>query len=305
MDLSTTGLATSAAQANDRIHELVDAAWMLAMVAALDVSAPLSSHQGRALAALGLARLEDDGYVLAPGFAALLADPDQFRFLNLLGHLRQAVTAATGAVGWDSNDDDTLLEQGRVSVSGIRLGMRRTLTMLDGLAERLAAPGAELLDVGVGTGGMISALCADLPTLRGTGIDVLPRPLELAEQMAADFGVAERVELRLQSVAELDDRERYDMAWLPTMFIPPPAVYAGLPRLLAALRPGGWLVLAAVTSGRDEFSDAVAAWRVARDGGTAVPVDDMARRLRETGFVDVRRLSLPPGAPAMLGARRG
>lgn len=241
MDLSTTGPATSAAQANDRIHELVDAAWMLAMVAALDVSRPLSSHQCGALA----------------------------------------------------------------SVAGIRLGMRRTLTMLDGLAERLAAPGAELLDVGVGTGGMMSALYADLPTLRGTGIDVLPQPLQLAKRMAADFGVAGRVELRLQSVAELDDRERYDMAWLPAMFIPPAAVYAGLPRLLAALRPGGWLVLAAVTSGRDAFSDAVTAWRVARDGGTAVPVDEMVRRLRETGFVDVRRLPVPPGAPAILGARRG
>jgi len=305
MDLSTTDLAMSAAQANDRIHELVDASWMLAMVAALDASAPLDARRGRALAVLGLARHEEDGYVLAPGFAALLADLDQFRFLNLVGHLRQAATAATGVVGWDSNDEDTLLEQGRASVSGIRLGMRRTLTLLDGLAERLAAPGAELLDVGVGTGGMISALCADLPTLHATGIDVLARPLELAERMVADFGVAGRVELRLQSVADLADRDRFDLAWLPTMFIPPAAVFAGLPRLLAALRPGGWLVLACVSSGRDELSDAVAAWRVARDGGTAVPVDELVRHLSETGYADVRRLPGPPGAPTIMGARRG
>ncbi|MGP3954403.1 SAM-dependent methyltransferase [Nonomuraea sp. 3N208] len=281
----------------------MNAAWLLAMVAGLDLAAPLDPHRGRALAARGLAVLQDDRYVAAPGLTELLADPDQARFLNLTGNLRQAATAATGAAGWHNNDDDTLLEQGKASVSGIRLGTRHTLSLLGGLTERLAEPGAELLDVGVGTGGMISALCADLPALRGTGIDVLPRALDLAKRMVADFGVAERVELRLQIVADLDDRDRYDMAWVPTIFIPSAAVFAALPRLLAALRRGGWLVLGGVRYEGDEFSDAITGWRVIRDGGTAAPADDLIERLREAGFDDVRRLPVPPGAPAVIGAR--
>lgn len=183
--------------------------------------------------------------------------------------------------------------------------MRHTLRLLDGLIERLAAPGARLLDVGVGTGGMVSALCADLPSLRGTGMDVLPRALELAKQMAADFGVSERVELRLQSVADLDERDRYDMAWLPTMFIAPAAASAALPRLLAALRRGGWLVLAGISYQGSDLSDAITAWRVTRDGGTAVPIEELVGELREAGFAEVRRLPVPPGAPALLGALRG
>ncbi|HEX4815984.1 MAG TPA: class I SAM-dependent methyltransferase [Nonomuraea sp.] len=304
MDHLTQATVTTAAAAVARIHYLVNAAWSLAAVAAVDPSATLGADRGRVLAAWGLATIKDGGYVLAPGLAELLADAEQARFLNLVGHLRQTVTAATGVTSWHHHDDDTLLEQGRASVAGIRLGMRQTLRLLDGLRERLAEPGAEVLDVGVGTGGMLAALCADLPELHGTGIDVLPRALDLAKRMVADHGVAERVELRLQDVATLADRDRYDMVWLPTMFIPQATVNASLPRLLKALRPGGWLVLAGVSYHGDRLSDAVTAWRAGRDGGTTAPVDEMVERLVATGYAEVRRLPVPPGAPAVVGARR-
>ena len=55
--------------------------------------------------------------------------------------------------------------------------------------------------------------------------------------------VASRVELRQQDVADLTDETCYDLARIPTPFVPELAFGAGVGRIVAALRPGGLLMI--------------------------------------------------------------
>ena len=55
--------------------------------------------------------------------------------------------------------------------------------------------------------------------------------------MIRDRLLEDRFEIRLQGVQDLDDINRYDLAWLPAPFIPPAAFNAGLANIRSALRP--------------------------------------------------------------------
>jgi hypothetical protein len=117
-------------------------------------------------------------------------------------------------------------------------------------------------------------------------------------------GLAERVQLRCQGVEELEDEEAFDLAWLPLPFIPPAAVREGLPRVLRALRPGGWLLLpaAAVEPGA---GGEIARWQVHVFGGTLLSDHERTELLRAAGFESPAPVSTPPGAlPPLVAARR-
>lgn len=74
------------------------------------------------------------------------------------------------------------------------------------------------------------------------GIDVLPEVLALAAQEVTDAGLGDRIELRQQSVADLDDHAAHDVVWIPQAFVARPAFEIGLRRLVEAVTPGGGLV---------------------------------------------------------------
>src|SRR5205823_6702551 len=141
------------------------------------------------------------------------------------------------------------------------------------------------------------------PQLRVVGIDVLDRALALAGQAAGAAGCDERVVLRHQDVASLPDVGEYDLAWLPTAFIAEPAVRAGLARLRAALRPGGWLVVAARPASKVPVVRAVDRLQAELTGGSAVPARELAGLLRDAGFAEVVDLPTTPLAGTLLGAR--
>jgi SAM-dependent methyltransferase len=206
--------------------------------------------------------------------------------------------------GWEVHDDATLLAQGRASaIAGTVLAMA-VIPNLEGLEERFTAGGA-FLDVGVGVGALTAAFCAARPGARVVGIDVLPRALALAGDTLAAAGCAERVELRLQPVQDLDDTDRFDLAWLPSPFIASAVIRPAVARLRTALRAGGWAVVGA---GRfdedDELGCAVTRWKTVRAGGTPLPREDAHTLLQSAGFVDFRELPTPPGTPALFAARR-
>ena len=92
------------------------------------------------------------------------------------------------------------------------------------------------------------------------GLDPLPRAIELAATVARD-GLADRIELRCQGVQAFEDDQVFDLAWLPLPFISRGAVREGLPRVLHALRPGGWLLLPGSTF-EPGASGGVARWQV-------------------------------------------
>ena len=113
---------------------------------------------------------------------------------------------------------------------------------LDGLSTRFAQGGA-FLDVGVGVGELASASCSDLPGARVVGLDPFPLALELARKTIEARGLVDRIELRPHGVEELSADREFDLAWLPTPFIPRQAVELGLSRIFDALVPGGWLLI--------------------------------------------------------------
>lgn len=205
---------------------------------------------------------------------------------------------------WSGQSDEALLAQGRASAQGPPLMARAVFPQLSGLIEALGRPGARMLDVGTGVGGLAVAYAETFPALTVVGIDVLPRVLGLARDTVAASPVAERVVLRRQDVAALDEPDTYDLAWLPAPFVPEEPLRAGLGRLRSALLPGGWLVMGHGRFGGDPVDDAVGRFKTVAFGGTALDDGQAAVLLADAGFDDVRNLPTPPGAPALTAGRR-
>lgn len=93
---------------------------------------------------------------------------------------------------------------------------------------------------------------------------MLPAALDIARAQIALAGLRGTIELRLQSIAELTDEGVFDLAWLPQMFISCDALNAGvpgIPRVLSALRPGGWLILALAGKGDPDDRAHVSAYQ--------------------------------------------
>lgn len=92
-------------------------------------------------------------------------------------------------------------------------------------------------------------------------------------------------------VQEFDDPDGFDLAWLPSFFIPEAALEPAVARLHGLLRPGGRLVVG-VTFADD--SDRLAAvtddLMTVRSGGSIVDAPRAAELLQRAGFDDVREL---------------
>jgi SAM-dependent methyltransferase len=209
-----------------------------------------------------------------------------------------------GESAWAGLSDDALLAQGRASGQMAPAFRDHLLPSLPGLAERLAAPGARMLDVGTGVGAIAVAFAQAFPALSVVGIDVMQRVLSLAEASVAASDVADRVEIRRQDVATLDDTDRYDLAWLPGPFVPAAAVQDGVGRLLASLRSGGWLLVGHGKFTDDPVENALNRFKTLAYGGTALDDASAQALLSKAGLVDVTTLRTPPGAPALTVGRR-
>lgn len=168
----------------------------------------------------------------------------------------------------------------------------------------LDRPGARMLDVGTGVAALAVAYAEQYPGLTVVGIDVLPRVLALAARTVAASAVGDRVVLREQDVAALDEPDRYALAWLPAPFVPEPAVRAGADRIARALEPGGWLLVGHGKVSGDPLRDAIDRFKTVAYGGTALDEDQAAQLLRDAGLTDVRTVPTPPGAPAITAGRR-
>ena len=182
---------------------------------------------------------------------------------------------------------------------------RFMLPQMAGLAERLATPGARMLDIGTGTAALAVGYAETFPQLQVLGLDVMERALQLAAQTIAASSAADRVSVRRQDVAEFADDDGFDLTWIPAPFIPPPAFRAGLPRVVAALRPDGWLIVGHGKFGEDPTDDAINRLKTIAFGGTALDDAGAQELLRSHGLTDVGTVPTPPGAPAIsIGRRR-
>lgn len=213
--------------------------------------------------------------------------------------LHQASAYLRSGSAWVSQTDESMLAQGRASAGGAVLFDTVLRSEAPEIAAILDRKPCRMLDVGVGVAAMAIAFCRTFPALTVTGIDVLEQPLRLAREAVAAAGLEDRIELRQQDVGALEEREAYDLIWLPAPFLPTHALTRGLERAQPALRPGGCVVVAHGRFGQDPLRDALLRFRTLAYGGTVL--DDAAadELLRRHGFDVVVQPTTPPAAPAM------
>jgi predicted RNA methylase len=273
------------------------AAWSLAalaLVAAGDGPADITAAAQQLLSVSGI--------TAAPGQPVPGADAATAQQVanQATAPLHQAVALASGRViDWSSQSDEALLAQGRASALGARAFADLMLPVMGDLAGRLDAPGARMLDVGTGVGALAVAFAQVFPRLQVLGIDVLDRSLELAREGIAACDVAARVTVRKQDVAGFTDDIGFDLAYLPAPFVRRPALAAGLPRVVAALRPGGWVFVAHGKFGGTPAADSLTRLKTLVYGGTPLDDAEASDLLRSAGLTSVRPVPTPEGAPGI------
>jgi hypothetical protein len=213
--------------------------------------------------------------------------------------LHQASALVSGRdISWNTQSEEALLAQGNASAQLARPFAQFMLPMMGDLGDRLAAPGARMLDIGTGVAATAVGFAQVFRQLHVLGIDILDRALDLARQAIAAGDVAAWVTVRRQDVADFADDTGFDLAFLPAPFIPRPAVHSGLPRVAAAPRPGGWLMVGHGKFGETPVEDALTRLKTIAYGGTPLDEAVASQLLRNAGLTSARTLPTPRGAPA-------
>ena len=224
---------------------------------------------------------------------------------GMLSYLKRALRHAEGgAAGWTGEDLDMVVAQGRGSLTAA-LAIGEGLLPHMPAAHRAFLDGtARFLDIGVGIGVVAGKMCEMFPGVTAVGIDVLAPVLDVARSELDQLGLLRRVELRLQSVADLMDVGRYDLAWLPQQFIPRADLGPGLSAVFTSLLPDRWLVapVMAPPGDADIFERAIHAHGAHLSGGGAITVEEMTGLMGEAGFVDIAGRTYG-GQVVMLGRR--
>ncbi|MUL42888.1 class I SAM-dependent methyltransferase [Streptomonospora sp. PA3] len=292
-------MSSTDADTAGRVDDLLRGAWVLAALArAADTGDPLDPELGAALAAAGFAEQAEGAWRLLPEYRALSRGRGAGgaglsgrigRMLRWAADAAEGLPAPTG-----SHSDAELREEG--DESG-----RRFAALLDalagadsGLRELLASPGLRFLDIGTGTAAIAATVAVRVPGSSAVGLDRDPHVLGLAAERIASGGLGGRVRVQCADAAGIAGSAEYDLAWLPLAVLEPEAALEALPRLRAALRPGGTLIAATVlqdgtAAQRDPLGQALARWRMARAGITTWTPEEAAQRLRDAGFTGVRR----------------
>ena len=259
------------------------------------------------LLAIGLLRREDDVFMAEPGMLQWLQSPTVAAMLRLsYGQSQQLILDARDhalAPGWRHTDPFILQSFGVTSGFAARLLSRSLFPSLAGLEERLNAPSAAFLDVGAGVAGIVIELCNCYPLLRAVALEPQEAPLVEARRNIAAAGLGERIEPRAERVEDMTDRDAFDLAWLPVVFLPDDIVTRAMRAVKAALRPGGWVFLTTADMPGADLASALARLRVVLWRGNPLAPKQCGELLEVTGFVDVqiRTNLLGPGQQVLVG----
>jgi protein-L-isoaspartate O-methyltransferase len=191
--------------------------------------------------------------------------------------------------GWTFTDPDVLDGWGR--------GSMMVPALLAG-----GAPGlhdiSSFLDVGTGVGLLAVAAAGVWPNATIVGIDQWEPSLVRARENVKEAGLDDRISLRREDVADLDEVDQYDCAWIPSFFLTEPTLITALPKITRAVRPEGWIALGRMASPPDPLTEAVSMLRTVRGGGCALETKDAVGLLERSGCVSVH--PLPRSAPVPL-----
>jgi SAM-dependent methyltransferase len=143
------------------------------------------------------------------------------------------------------------------------------------------------LDVGTGVGLLAVAAARLWPAASIVGIDTWEPALARARKNVSEAGLDERITLRTQDFADLDDEAAYDCIWVPTFFLSEPALEKGVAAAARALRPGGWLVLGRMARSPDPLVDATMVLRTVQSGAYTLEGERAAAILESLGCESV------------------
>jgi SAM-dependent methyltransferase len=147
------------------------------------------------------------------------------------------------------------------------------------------------LDVGTGVGLLAVAAAGVWPSATVVGIDPWEVAIERARANVAAAGLEDRIELRNQDLAAVDDLDAFDCVWIPTFFLTEPDLEKGVAAAVRALRPGGWLVLGRMRPAPDPLAAATTELRTIRNGGN--PLD----ATRAVELLEAAGCRVEPAAP--------
>ena len=198
--------------------------------------------------------------------------------------------------GWDYHDPVLLQAQGQLSGLVVR-GIGASLTQLPELGKTLKRSGT-FLDIGTGVGWLAIEVARAWPAMRVVGIDPWEPALVLARENLAQSEVADRVELRMQHVEQLEEVPTFAVVWLPGPFIAREIADRALARICGALAPGGWLIFGLNAVPPGPLERALASLRTARSGGHLWDAAEVEERLLALDFSDVG--TFPTALPIQL-----
>jgi predicted O-methyltransferase YrrM len=253
--------------------------------------------------ALGFVRREGGGFVAAPGLAQLLSGPARADVrADLTSTILQGAEFYKSAMrraltrGWDFTDPAILEAQGSGSGSIAEAMVEKVMPTLEGMSERMTAPGFSFLDVGAGTGTVSIEMARRLPHARVVGLEPAPAPLALAKKNIAHAGLSERITLRQERVEDMIDEAVYDFIWLPSVFFSSDVLAKGLKKALRALRPGAWIMLPSLSVDGDDLRPTVSRLRNVMWGGDVLRHEDLVGLLATAGFAPTLAVDVPgPG----------
>lgn len=204
--------------------------------------------------------------------------------------------------GWSHKDDAIIEAQGTLTRHWTTRALPK-LKFLPGLVPQLEAPGAALLDVGAGAAGLSIALCRQFPRLSAVALEPAPHPAQIGERHVQQAGLADRIEIRRERVESLQEDKAFDLAFLPQMFLPDAIIEEAVQRIYRALKPGGWLLVAALSHEGSGTVSAVNRLKNLLWGGNTRDMAQIKPLLESAGFDPVIRA---PGRQSlrMVCARR-
>ena len=190
-------------------------------------------------------------YTLPAHRAAVLtraAGPDNLarvaQFIPLLGEVEQKIIGCFRSGGGLSYSEyprfHTLMAEESGEVFDAAL-VDVILPMADGLPELLRA-GADVADIGCGSGHAINVMAQAFPASRFTGIDFSDEGLAAGRAEAARLGLA-NASFEARDVARLDASESYDVITVFDAIHDQAHPAAVLENIHRALRPGGYLLM--------------------------------------------------------------
>jgi SAM-dependent methyltransferase len=218
--------------------------------------------------------------------------------------LRQAIDLLENparAPGWTNEDPILLQSQGQLSRQIVRSIGKIAMDRPD--IDFALRQSGSFLDVGTGVGWLAIEAARTWPALRVVGIDLWEPAPRLARKNLTGSGVGDRVELRLQSVEQLDDEAVFSLAWFPRPFIARETAARALERVRRALAPGGWLVFGFYTPAPSELDEALNCLRAVRSGGHQWTAIEAMDQLRSLDFGLVETVSPSPALLFVLGQR--